>query len=183
MSGNRGRLILERLARMGRGGSPGTTTEDEVTLPSTLAAVPAERIVDVDVRDILRAGGEPFAQIMTARRDLPRGGVLRVRAIFEPAPLYFVFASQGLDHWTERLADDDWRVWFFESATVYAAPEQPAQATSPEDDDVVVLDVRGLEPPEPMVRTLAALDTLPAGKTLVQINVREPKFLLPMLEE
>ena len=45
------------------------------------------------------------------------------------------------------------------------------------------LDVRGLEPPQPMMRTLAALETLPAGHELVQVNVRVPQFLLPMLAE
>jgi hypothetical protein len=34
-----------------------------------------------------------------------------------------------------------------------------------------------------MVRTLAALETLPADATLVQINVRVPEFLLPQLEQ
>ena len=48
-----------------------------------------------------------------------------------------------------------------------------------DDADVIVLDVRGLEPPEPMVRTLEALAVMPRGKTLVQINVRVPQFLLP----
>src|SRR5690606_10728999 len=49
--------------------------------------------------------------------------------------------------------------------------------------DLVVLDVRYLEPPEPMVRTLEALEHLPAGATLLHINVRVPRFLLPRLEE
>ncbi len=168
-----------------------TTAESGQGLPAALAAVPAERIVDVDVRDVLRAGGEPFGQIMAARKQLQPGGVIRVRAIFEPAPLYFVLGSQGLDHWTEKLADDDWRVWFFESAggatgaaSAAVGDAAPAAAASPagDEDDVIILDVRGLEPPEPMVRTLEALETLPAGKTLVQLNVRVPKFLLPMLE-
>ena len=43
--------------------------------------------------------------------------------------------------------------------------------------------MRGLEPPEPMHRTLAALETLPAGHTLVQLNARVPQFLLPILHE
>jgi len=167
-----------------------TTMETGPGQPAALAAVPAERIVDVDVREVLRAGGEPFGQIMAARQALPPGGVLRVRAIFEPAPLYFVLGAQGFGHWTEQLAGDDWRVWFFESAANPAAAAAPAgdvvpEATPPsagDDGDVVILDVRGLEPPEPMVRTLEALELLPAGKTLVQINVRAPKFLLPMLE-
>lgn len=167
-----------------------TTTESgeaRDAVQATLAAVPAERIVDVDVRDVLRAGGEPFGQIMAARKELRPGGVLRVRAIFEPAPLYFVLAAQGLDHWTEQLAEDDWRVWFFQSGGGAAADAAGQTTTSPVDEpagdgDVVILDVRGLEPPEPMVRTLEALETLPAGKTLVQVNVRVPRFLLPMLE-
>lgn len=47
----------------------------------------------------------------------------------------------------------------------------------------VTLDVRGLEPPEPLVRTLAALESLPDGHQLVQVNVRVPQFLIPMLAE
>lgn len=65
-------------------------------------------------------------------------------------------------------------------------PEQPPTHTAPageEADPVVVLDVRGLEPPEPMVRTLAALEALPADGTLVQVNVRVPQLLLPHLEQ
>lgn len=53
----------------------------------------------------------------------------------------------------------------------------------PADARTVVLDVRGLEPPEPMVQTLTALDALPKGHTLLHVNVRVPRFLLPVLEE
>ena len=34
-----------------------------------------------------------------------------------------------------------------------------------------------------MQRTLAALETLPDGHELVQINARVPRFLLPLLAE
>jgi tRNA 2-thiouridine synthesizing protein A len=47
----------------------------------------------------------------------------------------------------------------------------------------VWLDVRGLEPPEPLVRTLAALEELPEGHELVQINARVPQLLFPLLAE
>ena len=46
-----------------------------------------------------------------------------------------------------------------------------------------MLDVRGLNPPEPLMRTLAALETLPDGHELLQINARVPQFLFPMLVE
>lgn len=152
-----------------------------VPVPPRLAATPASRLVDVDVREELRAGREPFGRIMSAVRRLERGQVLRIRAIFEPAPLYGVLAKKGLAHFTEQIAPEDWRVWFFhdEQAAAAHAPDDP----SVPEEDVVVLDVRGLEPPEPMVRTFEALESLPRGKTLVQLNVRVPQFLLPKLAE
>ena len=45
-----------------------------------------------------------------------------------------------------------------------------------------MLDVREMEPPEPLSYTLAALATLQADQTLVQVNVRVPVMLLPRLD-
>lgn len=81
--------------------------------PDALADVAPERIRDVDVRETLRAGGEPLERIMAAAATLPEDGVLRVRAIFEPEPLYAVLGSRGFERWTERLGEEDWRVWFW----------------------------------------------------------------------
>jgi uncharacterized protein (DUF2249 family) len=160
--------------------------------PAALARIPADIIVTADVREELRAGREPFSIIMAARATVKPGGALCVRATFEPVPLYAVMQKQHLTHWTEQRAGDDWIVWFYAdtpspeaSDSTTAAVPGPADGTSSDntDEGVIVLDVRGLEPPEPMMRTLAALEDLPAGGTLVQINVRVPKFLLPLLEE
>jgi uncharacterized protein (DUF2249 family) len=163
--------------------APAPTTHELALppIPVALTSLPADHVIDCDVREDLRAGIEPFQRIFEAARALPAGSALRVRAIFEPAPLYAVLARQGLGHATERLADDDWRVWFYHDDTA-AIPKTPV-ATANDDANVIVLDVRGLEPPEPMVRTLEALAVMPRGKTLVQINVRVPQFLLPKLEE
>ncbi len=156
-------------------------------LPAELADLPAEGIVDCDVREDLRAGREPFNRILTAARTVGDGCALRLRAIFEPAPLYAVLGRQGFEHFTERLADDDWRVWFWRPAGEAPAPLPPPPPQRPmradPGEEFVVLDVRGLEPPEPMVRTLEALERLPRGKTLVPINVRVPQFLIPRLAE
>ncbi len=169
-------------------------------VPLALARIPADQRIEIDVRPELRAGNEPFSQIMAARRRVPEGGALAVRAIFDPVPLYAVMRKQGFGHFTERLGDEDWRVWFYplgevdadpidppasEAATPLADPASPADP-SPDagaDAGVVVLDVRGMEPPEPMMHTLTALETLPEGGTLVQLNARVPRFLLPLLEE
>ena len=157
--------------------------------PDALALIPEERRLELDVREELRAGNEPFRAIMAALRERPDDGALAVRAIFEPVPLYAVMRKQGLVHYTEELGPEDWRVWFYPDGSRPAvvgeksAPVLDTAADAPEPDDVVVLDVRGLEPPEPMMRTLAALEQLPPGGTLVQLNVRVPQFLLPLLEE
>ncbi len=184
-----------------------------MTKPTELETLDPSRILDLDVRDDLRAGREPFQRIMHARQALAEDAVLRLRAIFEPRPLYGVLEREGFSHWTERLADDDWRVWFYRvgggqavpsaraaSASVAAAatptPGAPAPrprsggaslptcgSPRPEPSDITVLDVRGLEPPEPMQRTLEALEAMPRGHTLVQVNSRVPRFLLPELEQ
>jgi tRNA 2-thiouridine synthesizing protein A len=47
----------------------------------------------------------------------------------------------------------------------------------------MILDNRGLEPPQPMMRTLAALETLDENETLTIINDRKPMFLFEQLDE
>jgi hypothetical protein len=187
-------MNLEKLKAAAARRSDFTSSE----LPAELAAIPAERMLDLDVREDLRRGAEPFGRIMQAQAEVPPGGVLRVRAIFEPAPLYMVLGRQGFTHWTERLADDDWRVWFLRTdperglpphqplaeSDIAGSNQSAAAARVPAPgDEMVVLDVRGLEPPEPMIKTLEALEQLPAGKVLLQINARVPQLLLPILEE
>ncbi len=45
-----------------------------------------------------------------------------------------------------------------------------------------VIDVRGLEPPEPMVQVLNALDDLPRGERLLMLIHIEPRPLFRVLE-
>ncbi|MFA5593911.1 MAG: DUF2249 domain-containing protein [Trueperaceae bacterium] len=45
------------------------------------------------------------------------------------------------------------------------------------------LDNRGLEPPNPMIRTLEALAGMAAGEVLVIHNDRVPIYLLPQLAD
>lgn len=47
----------------------------------------------------------------------------------------------------------------------------------------MILDNRGLEPPQPMMRTLAKLDELNVGGVLKIINDRRPMFLYEQLDE
>lgn len=74
------------------------------------AQAPADQ--EVDVREDLSKGLEPFPKIMAAVGKVGPGQVLKLRAIFEPEPLYKVMALKGFEHWSQKLAGDDWAVWF-----------------------------------------------------------------------
>jgi uncharacterized protein (DUF2249 family) len=157
------------------------------TVPAA-AHRPAELpTVELDLRDDMRAGREPFSRIMAAVRELDAHQALRLRTIFEPVPLFAVLAKRGFLYESRQDAPEDWSVWFWRGAADDEVAEAERADESMADDASIDrihwLDVRGLEPPEPMMRTLAALETLPAGHELVQINVRVPQLLLPMLAE
>ncbi|WP_188455292.1 DUF2249 domain-containing protein [Virgibacillus oceani] len=47
----------------------------------------------------------------------------------------------------------------------------------------MIIDNRGLEPPQPMMRTLKALDKMKNGEKLAIINDRRPMFLYEELDE
>ncbi len=49
--------------------------------------------------------------------------------------------------------------------------------------DVIHLDARGLEPPQPMIRIVEALEALPAGAELHARTDRNPVHLHPFLAE
>jgi len=155
--------------------SPVTAVVDAGPRPAELDRL---RAVEVDVRDDVRLGEEPFARIMAAVKRLAPAEALVIRAPFEPVPLYDVLGRRGLAHWTERLAADDWRVWFHRGAS---APELVAPASTPAGS--AMLDVRGLEPPLPMVRVLERLDALEAGAALTVLHERRPLFLYPQLDD
>lgn len=144
--------------------------------PAALAAIPPARHMHLDVRPTIDRGEEPFAAIMAAVAGLGPDQALVLRAPFEPVPLYAVLGKRGFAHWTERHAGDDWSVWF------YRGPSTPAPA--PRAAEVgATLDVRGLEPPQPMVAVLGRLERLAPGATLTVIHERRPTFLYPQLDE
>lgn len=149
--------------------------------PRSLADLPEARRVHLDVREEIHAGREPFIRIMAVVKALGADQVLVLRAPFEPLPLYEVLGRRGFAHWIERADADDWLVWFFRDAGPASGPT-PGPAT-PARDARVVLDVRGLEPPHPMVRVLQAAERLPLGSVLEVRHERRPIFLYPQLDE
>jgi uncharacterized protein (DUF2249 family) len=135
----------------------------------------------LDVRVAQRAGQEPLADILRAVRTLPPGGILALRNTFEPLPLYAVLGRRGFEAWAHRLAADDWEIFF---AQVAPAPAQTsAEDTNDMPSQTIMLDNRGLEPPQPMLRVLAALDASGPHDTIVALTDRMPLLLFDELNE
>lgn len=142
--------------------------------------------VDVDVRPILRAGGEPFGKIMQAVAALSPGEGLRLIATFEPVPLFSVLGAKGFSHDARQLEDGDWEVLFRPAGTAEPAPASSPSAISDDrewPEPVRQLDNRDLDPPEPMVRILATTEEMIEGEVLSALLCREPMFLIPELEK
>lgn len=141
-------------------------------------------VVTLDVRPLLAGGTEPFGHVMEAAGDVPVGGVLELVSPFDPTPLHRVLASRGFDRTTEKAGPGHYVTRYRRrEAADTPAPSGCGCHEVEDEPQEVVLDVRGLDAPIPMERTLAALEDLPAGRTLVQINERVPAFLLHHLEE
>jgi len=143
---------------------------------------PTARRRELDVRPLLAAGHEPFTEIMAALEDLGPGDVLALRAPFNPRPLHAVMRRRGYRHSVSKQGPRDVEVLYWRDAEAPGPPSHTPGSGEPP-DVAEIIDVRGLTPPEPMERTLAALEHLPSGQALVQINERIPAFLIPVLEE
>ena len=147
-------------------------------------------IVSLDLRPVLRAGGEPIADIMRAVSRLEPGQGLRLMTTFKPVPLFGLLDKKGFDHTESQLADGEWEVLFTPRADRRAPA--PVKAVAAEDALAApgaewpaptrFLDNRGLEQPEPMIRTLAATEQMPTGEVLSVLLDRRPAFLLPELD-
>ncbi len=147
----------------------------------------SKKPVTLDVREDIRRGREPFSRIMQAAATLDSDQTLVLLAPFEPMPLYAVLQNQGFSHESRELDSGDWEVRFFrgEPEGANGTSNQPAQADSPKSASkgYVDVDTRGLEPPEPLVKILEALPSLPEGGVIRAFTDRRPMHLYAQLEQ
>ena len=141
----------------------------------------------LDVREDIRAGREPFSKIMATVTGLSPEENLLLIAAFEPAPLFHVLAKQGFAHESKQTPTGDWQVLFSRrgvAVTTTASDVKPkacdCDPTPP--TEIIDLDARGLEPPQPLVTILEAISSLPAGATLRAQTDRRPMHLYAQLE-
>ena len=111
---------------------------------------------------------------------------LQLCNLFEPVPLYDVLAQRGFAYWTEQRSPEEWWTTFFRPATP-SSERSPAPSPAAESrysaDNSLIVDARGLEPPQPMIKILEALAGLAPGGVLVALTDRPPRFLHAKLDD
>jgi uncharacterized protein (DUF2249 family) len=144
------------------------------------------RLVELDVRPLLEAGQEPFMAIMRSVDQLKAGEALQLYAPFEPVPLFAVLGRKGFNHWTRppSEAGGAWEIFFFrETGVEEEEVDFPDDDSDSDAEDVMELDVRGLEPPEPLERVMEAAEQLAYGDILRVHHHRNPLILFDLLDE
>lgn len=139
---------------------------------------------ELDVRPLLRNGGEPFGAIMAAVNSLVPGQALKLFATFRPEPLFKVMESRGFGYEATPLDGGEWLVLFTPEAEGSDAPAALKRDNDPDNwpDPSDYLDCTEMDPPEPMVRILERLEIMAPGTVLFALLGREPVFLFPELQ-
>ncbi|MBU4531994.1 MAG: DUF2249 domain-containing protein [Hoeflea sp.] len=137
--------------------------------------------VELDVRPILAAGGEPFGRIMETVTSLGPDEGLRLLAPFRPVPLFAALGSKGFTHQDREIGGGDWEVLFTPAFAPAGTAGEMSAARWP--GPLMHLDCRGLAPPEPMVKVLGAAEAMQQGEVMEVLLDREPSFLFPQLAE
>jgi uncharacterized protein (DUF2249 family) len=149
-----------------------------------------QEIITLDVREDFRAGQHPCDKIQNALDAVGQNGTLRLLVPFEPVPLFQVAAGKGLGHKACQLPEGHWEVLFSHDPAAAAAlnlsnstPAVSCGCEAPSSAEVVDLDARGLEPPQPMVKILEALAALPHGAKIRARTDRRPVHLYSHLAD
>jgi uncharacterized protein (DUF2249 family) len=138
----------------------------------------------LDVRADFKSGQHPCDKIQNAISNVRAGEALRLLVPFEPVPLFDVAANKGLGHKSTQTAEGDWEIIFSHDAASAKSATRPHTACGySSTSEIIEVDARHLEPPQPMVRILEALARLPQGASLRARTDRRPIHLYSHLED
>jgi uncharacterized protein (DUF2249 family) len=156
----------------------------------------SKKIMTLDVRKDIHNGAAPFSKIMSTVNALRPDEQLLLIVPFEPTPLFEVMQGRGFQPAAHRTEAGDWEVLFTRheqaensnlSHTKHLPGGKPPcpppkEQALHESSTLTRVDARGLEPPQPLIKILEALATLPAGGQLCALTDRRPIHLYSQLE-
>lgn len=126
------------------------------------------------------------ARIFQRWADLPVGDHFVLVNDHDPVPLYYQFQALFPEafEWTYEIdgpSEFQVRITRLRDTTGVAAPPPPRRPGNRRVDTPEELDLRGLEPPEPMIRILNVLEITPPGGSFRARTDRQPIHLFPEL--
>jgi len=147
--------------------------------------------IELDVRDQLRKKLEPFQFIMDTVKTLRKEDTFVLHATFKPTPLLGLMRTKGFVDQIKHVGGDHWIVTFVHESRKHEIGSD-SEASSNEAEchatpalefapQTFELDNRGLEPPQPMIRTLKKLEEARVGDHVIIHNDRVPMFLIEEL--
>lgn len=148
--------------------------------------LPDKSEITLDVRPIIESGTDPFKTIMKAVKDMKHNEMLHLINSFEPVPLYSVMDAKGFTYKAEKRGNK-WHIWFWsrDEDNKHTAADKPTTLTYKKKsaENIKEIDVRGFEPPQPMVTILETLNQIEDNTILLVHHHREPVLLYDKLEE
>ncbi len=161
------------------------TSEDKSIRPTWVEDLTEETAtVVLDVRPIISQGEDPLGRIMEAMRPLNSGSRVILEVSFDPKPLKAVLGGMGFTNFAEQISAKHWRIYFCREYEMQSDVTETNQTPAPQGSlGEADLDVRGLEPPQPLVAILKRLQGGDVGDDLTVLIHREPIYLAPELNE
>ena len=152
-----------------------------------------QKITLLDVRPLLAKGEDPFNILQKALKKLQNDEVLEVLIDFEPIPLIRIQEKKG--YLTLTLVENGVYHTYFkaggteekESNSAEGSIKTVSQLEYDElinnfSGELITLDVRNLEMPEPLVKILEAIENFKENTGLKIFHKKIPQHLLPELE-
>lgn len=77
-----------------------------------IEAIRNGNVVELDVREMLKVGNDPFQVIMDTVENLKEGDTFILYAIFNPIPLIGKIEQKGYKSNSEELGEKNWKITF-----------------------------------------------------------------------
>ncbi|MDG5789172.1 DUF2249 domain-containing protein [Evansella sp. AB-P1] len=147
----------------------------------------------LDVRNDLNNKRDPFKKIMTTVKSLKKDEIFILHSTIKPTPLLTIMKAKGFEGKVKKIGTKHYETTFIKRKgrifSFFSKNKKDMESTKKdnplkkEETTAYFLDNRGLEPPQPMVRTMKRLETLQSSETLTIHNDRVPVYLLEELKD
>jgi uncharacterized protein (DUF2249 family) len=180
-------IFFEKLASIGCTLQPDSTIAAEKKVSSVFSLDHDKPTVTMDVRPDIDSGKDPFLKIISAIDGLNSGECLLLINSFEPVPLISILRENNYECYIKQENETVSTLIQKNKDSKPFQSKKPIRSNFKDQLDyfrnrTVLLDVRLLEVPGPMIRILNELESLPDNYALHVSHRRVPQLLLPELE-